>query len=314
MNMAAGTGDSGMNMASGTGDSGMNMASGTGDSGMNMASGTGDSGMNMAPGTGDSAASPGTRGLPSVLAALPDDDPTLVLLAPLAALTGHDFARLALLRAALTLPSWVNEHPGAGWPANACLEFLGDAVLGLVTADALWQRFPGLAEGTLTRLRASLVSEASLAAAARAIGLGDHLFVGRGDRKSGFVERDGALADALEAVLAAAFLDARASGRDPLAAAAAVFTALLGARVQALQPEDGVDPKSRLQALVQGRHRRTPVYEVVGERPKGPQPLWRVQVTLTWPDGQVQVMASGEGVSLRAAEHAAALAALATLT
>jgi len=269
--------------------------------------------MNMALGTGDDGTDPGTRGLPSVLAPLPDDDPALVLLAPLALQLGHRFARLALLRAALTLPSWVNEHPGAGWPGNACLEFLGDAVLGLVTADALWQRFPGLAEGTLTRLRASLVSEASLAAAARTIALGDHLFVGRGDRKNGLVERDGALADALEAVLAAAYLDARASGRDPLTAAGAVFTALLAARVQALRPEDGVDPKSRLQALVQGHHRRTPVYEVVGERPKGPQPVWRVQVTLTWPDGQVLVLASGEGVSLRAAEHAAALAALAAL-
>lgn len=266
--------------------------------------------MNMASGTGNDGTARGVRGLPAVLARLPDDDPTLVELAPLALRLGHPFARLALLRAALTLPSWVNEHPGAGWPGNACLEFLGDAVLGLVTADALWQRFPDLAEGTLTRLRASLVSEASLAAAARAVALGDRLFVGRGDRKSGLVARDGALADALEAVLAAAFLDARASGRDPLAAAGAVFTTLLGARVQALRPEDGVDPKSRLQALVQGRHRRTPVYEVVGERPRGPEPRWQVQVTLTWPDGQVQVLASGEGPSLRAAETAAALAAL----
>lgn len=269
--------------------------------------------MNMASGTGEGPTGAPHRGLPAVLAQLPDDDPTLVLLAPLAVRLGHHFARLALLRAALTLPSWVNEHAGAGWPGNACLEFLGDAVLGLVTADALWQRFPDLAEGTLTRLRASLVSEASLATAARAIGLGEHLFVGRGDRKNGLVERDGALADALEAVLAAAYLDARASGRDPLGAASGVFTALLGARVQALQPEDGVDAKSRLQALVQARHRRTPVYEVVGERPKGPQPVWKVQVTLTWPDGQVEVLASGEGCSLRAAEHAAALAALASL-
>ena len=252
-------------------------------------------------------------GLPAVLAELPDADPALAELAPLAARLGHQFTRPALLRAALTSPSWVNEHPGAGWPDNACLEFLGDAVLGLVAADALWRRFPDLGEGTLTRLRASLVSEASLGAAARGVALGEHLFLGRGDLKSGVLERDGALADAVEAALAAAFLDARAAGRDPLAAAAAVFTALLGARLDAMRPEDGVDPKSRLQALVQARHRRTPVYAAVGERPRGVDPVWKVQVTLTLPDGQVQVLGEAEGSSLRAAEQAAAVAALADL-
>lgn len=262
-----------------------------------------------APGDAPAAA----LGLPAVLARLPDDDPALADLAPLAARLGYGFTRPALLRAALTTPSWVNEHAGAGWPGNACLEFLGDAVLGLVTADALWQRFPGLAEGTLTRLRASLISETSLAGAARSIGLGERLFLGRGDRKSGALERDGALADALEAVLAAAFLDARAAGRDPLAAARAVFTALFGARLQGLRPEDGVDPKSRLQTLVQARHRRAPVYEVVGERPTGADPRWCVRITLTLPDGQVEVLAAGEGSSLRAAERAAAVAALAEI-
>jgi ribonuclease III len=255
--------------------------------------------------------SPETGGLPAVLARLPDDDPRLAALDGLAGRLGHRFARPALLRAALTTPSWVNENQSAGWPGNACLEFLSDAVLGLVAADALWRRFPDLGEGNLTRLRASLVSEASLGAAARAVGLGEHLFLGRGDIKSGVLERDGALADAVEAALAAAFLDARATGGDPLAAAGAVFHALLGARVEAMRPEDGVDPKSRLQALVQAEHRRTPVYEVVGERPRGGDPRWCVRITLTLPEGQVEVLAEGEGASLRAAEQAAAIAALA---
>ncbi len=260
-----------------------------------------------------SGTAPSRFGLPAVLATLPDDDPSLALLGSLAARLGHVFARPALLRAALTTPSWVNEHPTAGWPGNACLEFLGDAVLGLVAADALWRRFPTLGEGDLTRLRASLVSEASLGAVAREVALADSLFLGRGDVKSGVLERDGTLADAVEAVLAAAFLDARAGALDPLAAAAAVFETLLGPRIAAMRPEDGVDPKSRLQAIIQSRHRRTPVYAAIGERPTGTDPVWRVQVTLTLPEGQVQVLAEAEGASLRAAEYAAAVVALAQL-
>ncbi len=323
--MSSGTGSGELpKLASGTGSgAARDMSSGTGSgAARDMSSGTGSGELQeLAPGTGSVGAhdlsagtgSPGDAGLPAVLAQLPDADPGLAGLAPFAARLGYRFTRPALLRAALTTPSWVNEHGAAGWPSNACLEFLGDAVLGLVTADALWRRFPGLAEGTLTRLRASLVSETSLAAAARGIALGEQLFVGRGERSTGVLERDGALADALEAVLAASFLDARAAGRDPLAAARAVFMTLFGARLQALRPDDGVDPKSRLQALMQARHRRTPIYEAVGERPTGADPLWRVRITLTLPDGQVQVLATGEGGSLRLAEHAAAVAALAGL-
>lgn len=267
----------------------------------------------LSAGTGGTGGRREGVGLPAPLVTLPDDDPALAELAPLIARLGHRFVRPALLRAALTTPSWVNEHPAAGWPGNACLEFLGDAVLGLVAADALWRRFPTLGEGDLTRLRASLVSEAALGAVAREIALGERLFLGRGDLKSGVLERDGTLADAVEAAIAAAFLDARASGGDPLAAAAAVFDALLGPRLRAMRPEDGVDPKSRLQAIVQARHRRTPVYATVGERPKGSDPVWRVQVTLTLPEGQVLVLAEAEAASLRAAEQAAAVAALAEL-
>lgn len=249
-------------------------------------------------------------GLPAVLVSLPDPVADIEALERLAGRLGYGFTRPALLRAALTLPSWVNEHPNAGWPGNACLEFLGDAVLDLVTADALWRRFPDLSEGTLTRLQASVVSEPALAAAAREAGLGEFLFVGRGDRRDGTLERAGALADTLEAVLASVFLDARADGRDPLTAAAGVVEVLLGARIAALRPDDGVDAKSRLQALMQARHRRAPIYVPVGERPTGPEPQWRVEVRLTGADGQVQVLGEGAGRNLRIAEQAAAAAAL----
>lgn len=265
-----------------------------------LSAGTGD----MAEGTG------GDLGLPAALIGLPPVGPEF---AGLTARLGYGFRRLELLRAALTAPSSVNEPQSAGWPSNGCLEFLGDAVLDLVAADTLWRRFPALGEGALTRLRASLVSEASLAAAAREIGLGEFLVVGRSETAGGKELRDGSLADAVEAVLAAAFLDARAAGEDPLAAAGAVFEALLGARVAVMSPADGVDAKSRLQLLMQARHRRAPAYQPVSGRPAEHEGLWRVQATLTLPEGQVLVLGEGAGVSLRAAEQEAARVALLAL-
>jgi ribonuclease-3 len=262
----------------------------------------------MTRGRNDLPLGTGAGGLPAVLAVLPEAEPEVVVLAEK---LGVRFTRPALLRAALTTPSWVNEHQDAGWPSNACLEFLGDAVLGLVAADALWLRFPAVTEGDLTRLRASLVSASSLAMAARAIGLGDFLYLSRSDARSRVLERDKTLADAVEAALAAAFLDARVAGGDPLAAAVAVFTALLGERLTALSPADGVDAKSALQVVLQARYRRAPVYRAIGERTGGTEPLWRVEVTLTLPEGQVMVLAEASGPSLRAAEQAAARLALA---
>lgn len=251
------------------------------------------------------------NGLPAVLVGLPDPAADSEALGRLAARLGHVFARPALLRAALTLPSWTNEHPGAGWPGHACLEFLGDAVLDLVTADLLWRRFPNLDEGVLTRLQASVVSEASLAGAAETAGLGEFLYVGRGDRRGGL--RPSLLADALEAVLAAVFLDARAGGRDALAAAGIAVEALLGPRIAGLREDDGVDAKSRLQSILQSRHRRSPTYAPIGERPTGNDPEWRVEVRLSLPDEPVRVLGEGVGRSLRIAEQSAAAAALASL-
>ncbi|MCB9702451.1 MAG: ribonuclease III [Myxococcales bacterium] len=258
-----------------------------------------------------------TIGLPSVLATLPDQggDPAVALalgeLAPLEALLGYRFARPALLRVALTLASWCNEHPGAGWPSNESLEFFGDAVLDLVAADLLWRRFPELGEGQLTRLRASVVSERALAAAARGSGLGEWLFLGRGDEQKGGRERDATLADSVEAVLGAAFLDARAAGQDPLLAAAAVFRALLGERVDRLAPDHGVDAKSRLQQWSQRVHRMTPVYLTEASPDSAPgTPLWLARVQLEIGKGTVLVLGEGEGTSMRRAQHAAAAAAL----
>ncbi|MBC8069772.1 MAG: ribonuclease III [Deltaproteobacteria bacterium] len=257
-------------------------------------------------------------GLPSVLEQLPiatdgDDLQRSGTLEELQARIGHRFARPSLLRVALTLGSWANEHPEQGWPSNACLEFFGDAVLDLLAADALWTRFPSLDEGELTRLRASIVSERCLSEIATTLELGRFLWLGRGDDKLGVRRHRGTLADALEAVLGAVFLDARASGDDPLRVAAQVFTPLFAEMVGMLRPEAGYDPKTRLQHWAQGLHRITPSY-VREEISAGEgTPRWRARVELRFGEGRVDVLGEGEGASLREAERAAADAALAVL-
>jgi ribonuclease-3 len=255
-----------------------------------------------------------SSGLPEVLRELPDAAAPevaaeLAALAPLIAALGHEFGLPELLRVALTVGSWANENRDVGWPSNACLEFFGDAVLDLVAADTLWKRFPTLDEGPLTRLRASVVSERSLARAAKQIELGQWLFLGRGDEQRRARERDGTLADALEAVLGAVFLDARASGLDPTVAAAGVFERLFAERLQTLTPQDGLDPKSRLQQLIQAERKLTPVYVAIGGAPPPEEPHWRARVELREGDS-VEFLGEGEGRSLRSAERAAAQDAL----
>ncbi len=257
-----------------------------------------------------------TSELPAVLRGLPALDTDAGepgRLAELAVALDYSFAQPQLLRAALTVGSWANEHREAGWPSNACLEFFGDAVLDLAAADALWRRFPDLDEGQLTRLRASLVSERSLARAARSIGLGGWLYLGRGDERRKARERDGTLADALEAALGSIFLDAREAGVEPTLAVAGAFDALFGVRVRSLQPQDGLDPKSRLQQQTQADRKLTPIYVAVGEPPPPDEPHWRARVELRPADGPVEVLGEGEGRSLRTAERNAAASALATL-
>ncbi|MEZ4451653.1 MAG: ribonuclease III domain-containing protein [Nannocystaceae bacterium] len=243
-----------------------------------------------------------------------DDEAGRVDLEALEARLGYRFADPALLRVALTHPSWCNEHAALGWPSNQTLEFFGDAVLGLAAADAIWRRFPELAEGKLSTLRASVISERALARAARGIDLGAWLRLGRGDARGGLRERDAPLADAVEAVLGAAFLDARAAGRDPMAAAAAVVDALLGRAIRELRPDVGVDSKSLLQTWIQRIRRATPRYlteEGDGGRPGAP--MYRARVHIVGDDGAIELLGVGDGPSMRKAQQAAAAAAIADL-
>ena len=125
---------------------------------------------------------------------------------------GYTFHNIELLRGALYHSSYANEHRSMGISSNERLEFLGDAVLGFVSADFLYRKHPDLPEGELTRIRAALVCEESLHEVAQSLGLGSYLRLGKGEESGGGRRRPSILADAVEAVLAAVYLD---GGIDP---------------------------------------------------------------------------------------------------
>lgn len=207
---------------------------------------------------------------------------------------GHHFRQSDLRDQALT-------HRSFGAPHNERLEFLGDGVLGCVVAEALLEKFPGCSEGELSRLRASLVREEALAAAAAALGLAPHLRLGRSEIASGGAERPSILADALEALYGAVFLDAGyASART------VVRTTLGPALAQADARSGGKDPKTRLQEALQARQQGLPRYVVVGVRGAAHQQVFDVECTV---DG-LALRARGSGSSRRAAEQVAAEALL----
>ena len=207
---------------------------------------------------------------------------------------GHDFADPALLAQALT-------HRSAGSPHNERLEFLGDGVVNLLAAEALYLRWPRADEGVLTRARAELVREASLAAIARRLELGERLTLGPGELKSGGFRRDSILADALEAVVAAIYLDAgyEACRRIVLPWFEEALAALPVGR-----PEK--DAKTRLQEWLQARQRPLPAYELVSEEGEDHAKVFLARCTLSEPP----VSAEGRGTSRRLADQAAAAAAL----
>jgi ribonuclease-3 len=212
---------------------------------------------------------------------------------------GHSFRDESLMRLALTHPS-VAHDVNAPTPHNQRLEFLGDSVLGLVLSQQLYEKFPGADEGELTKSRAKLVNAGSLAARARALGLGAHLILSRGEENTGGRERASALADAFESVLGAIFLDGGfAAAREFVVREfAGDFSALAGGT-------DFQNPKGELQELLQSRSPRAPEYEFLSA--SGPDHD-RVFECAVRHDGAE--LARGAGKSKKAAESAAALAAL----
>ena len=215
---------------------------------------------------------------------------------------GHVFRDRALLATALTHSSYANENRGRG-ECNERLEFLGDSVLGMVVADALFRRFPELPEGRMTRLRAQLVCEESLHRVASELGLGEYVRRGRGEEHTGGRRRTSILADAVEAVIAAMYLDG------------GLETAKAFIERQILSALDGAGPvmrvedcKTELQELVQKKSGQSLSYELLGESGPDHDKTFTSQVSLNG-----RPIGSGSGRTKKEAEQAAARAALEAL-
>jgi len=218
-----------------------------------------------------------------------------------AAALGHRFSDAQLLKDALTHRSFANEHPERAPHDNERLEFLGDAVLTLSASSLLWEHFPEATEGELTRRRADLVCEASLASIARELGLGSALRLGRGEDRSGGRKKPRLLCGAFEACIAAVYLDGG------IQLAMQVVRRLLEPALQApmLGQRDG---KTRVQELVQALGEGTPRYVVVDA--KGPDHARQFEVSCV---SNLRELGRGVGRSKVEAEQSAARAALALL-
>ena len=206
----------------------------------------------------------------------------------------YKFEDDALLETALT-------HRSMGRGNNERLEYLGDAALGFIIADSIFQKFPQATEGELTRLRASLVKGETLAKLGRDLGLGDYIKLGPGEMKSGGWRRDSILANTLEAIIGAIYLDA------DMEVCGKCVIALYQQLLSEVSPDTlSKDPKTTLQELLQSRKLELPVYSVLSERGDAHDRLFNVECTIIEPDISVQ----GEGRSKRLAEQSAAEKAL----
>jgi len=206
---------------------------------------------------------------------------------------GHDFKDPKLLQRALTHRSYAPEH-------NERLEFLGDSILGCVIARHLYNSFPHLSEGELSRLRSNLVKEEALASLAHQLDLGNHLRLGEGERRSGGFRRPSILADAVEALFGAVFLDSGFSAAEKV---------VLGLYVPYLEKVDaqtlGKDAKTLLQEYLQSRHIPLPVYTVIATHGEAHAQSFQVECVIS----SLKIAARGEGTSRRNAEQQAAQAA-----
>lgn len=215
---------------------------------------------------------------------------------------GFSFAEKDRLREALTHRSFLNENPNWKLPHNERLEFLGDAVLELVVTDHLYHHYP-LPEGELTNLRASIVRGEMLAKIAEELELGDYLLMSRGERKDTGKARQYILANAVEAVIGALYLD------QGYAAAAKLIERLIIAKLpEVVMAGLHIDTKSRFQEMAQEKFRVTPRYEVLSE--SGLDHARRFVVGAFLRDNK---LGEGEGSSKQEAQQNAARAALATL-
>lgn len=225
---------------------------------------------------------------------------TPAVLSELEGLIDHSFKDLSLLREALTHRSALNEAAGREARDNERLEFLGDAVLGLMVASLLLERFPDKQEGELSRIRASLVGEENLARVARSLDLGSFLVMGKGERLTGGAERKSLLADAFEALLAAVYQDG-----GPKAASRFVARFFMPLIDAVASDVFGRDFKTALQELAQARFGAVPKYRL--DSVSGPPHDQRFVVSAIVRE---EIVGEGEGGSKKEAAQKAAKAAL----
>ncbi len=212
----------------------------------------------------------------------------------------YTFRDPGLLGEALSHSSYANEHRSAGLRSNERLEFLGDSVLGFVTAEFLFLQHPDLPEGDLTRIRAALVCEQSLYEVARKLDLGRYLKLGRGEEAGGGRERTSILADATEAVFAAVYLDGGIG-----AASTLIHRVLLDAEKEEVVEERRRDYKTVLQELVQRQADQVLTYRMIGEEGPDHDKTFLAEVLLNGTQ-----VGTGSGHSKKEAEQSAAKAAL----
>ncbi len=213
---------------------------------------------------------------------------------------GVFFKDVSHLELALVHSSFINENPGLDPSSNERLEFLGDAVLGLVVAERLYREYPGCSEGEMTRLRSAVVRQDTLARRAGSIRLGDYLYLGKGEEADGGRQKPANLEAAMEALIAAVFLDGG------LATARDFILRLLGEELEeAISLGPTTDYKSALQELTQSRQQITPTYRITKTTGPDHGKTFTVEVTL-----KGKVIGSGSGKSKKAAETEAARRAL----
>lgn len=215
-----------------------------------------------------------------------------------AGVLGHRFADEGLLRSALT-------HRSVGGLNNERLEFLGDSILNFVVAAELFNRYPKASEGDLSRIRASMVDKDSLAQIGAELSLGDHLYLGSGELKSGGFRRKSIIADAVEALIGAVYLDGGFG-----AARESVMRLYRPILDRPIDPEGLKDPKTRLQELLQARKQALPDYDLVEVSGKPHAQRFTVRCVIDGLDERIL----GTGKSRRKAEQRAAECAINLLT
>ena len=219
----------------------------------------------------------------------------------LEAAIGYRFQNITVLQNALTHSSYANERWHNSLKSNERLEFLGDSILGMVVAEYLYKNFPDRPEGELTRMRADMVCEKTLASVAARINLGHHLMLGNGEEQGGGRSRDSILADAVESVIAASFLDGG------MAAARSFIEKFILVEVP-VRKMHNADYKTALQELIQQKKNQTLSYALVGESGPDHDKRFEVEVSLNG-----RVIGTGTGSSKKRAEQMAAQSALENL-